>query len=109
MFARRQEFLQGLKLTFSGPSTSPCTANIVWISSAICRIPTGRGRCDGRHRFRASFAYAGDREGRAMIKKVAGGYKVLSEKGKNLGGPYKTKAAAEKRLRQVEFFKHKKG
>jgi len=33
----------------------------------------------------------------------------LSEKGKNLGGPYKTKAAAEKRLRQVEFFKHKKG
>jgi hypothetical protein len=45
-----------------------------------------------------------------MIKKVKGGYKVLSEKThKNLGGPYKTKAAAEKRLRQVEFFKHKKG
>jgi len=44
-----------------------------------------------------------------MIKKVLGGYQVLSEKGKNLGGPYKTKAAAEKRLRQVEFFKHKKG
>ncbi len=49
------------------------------------------------------------KEGKAMIKKVAGGYRVLSEKGKNLGGPYKTKAAAEKRLRQVEFFKHKKG
>jgi hypothetical protein len=44
-----------------------------------------------------------------MIKKVKGGYKVLSEKTKkNLGGPYKTKAEAEKRLRQVEFFKHKK-
>jgi len=43
-----------------------------------------------------------------MIKKVAGGYKVLSEKGKNLGGPYKTRKEAEKRLRQVEFFKHKK-
>lgn len=43
-----------------------------------------------------------------VIKKVAGGYKVLSEKGKNLGGPYKTKKEAEKRLRQVEFFKHKK-
>jgi hypothetical protein len=43
-----------------------------------------------------------------MIKKVAGGYKVLSEDGKkNLGGPYKTKKEAEKRLRQVEFFKHK--
>jgi hypothetical protein len=42
-----------------------------------------------------------------MIKKVAGGYKVLSEKGKNLGGPYKSKAAAQKRLRQVEYFKHR--
>jgi hypothetical protein len=42
-----------------------------------------------------------------VIKKVSGGYKVLSEKGKNLGGPYKSKAAAEKRLKQVEFFKHK--
>jgi hypothetical protein len=44
-----------------------------------------------------------------MIKKVEGGYKVTSEKGKNLGGPYKTRKEAEKRLRAVEFFKHKKG
>lgn len=45
-----------------------------------------------------------------MIKKVKEGYKVVSEKtGKNLGGPYKTKEEAKKRLRQVEFFKHKKG
>jgi hypothetical protein len=51
---------------------------------------------------------AGNRGERPMIKKVSGGYKVLSEKGKNLGGPYKTKKEAEKRLRQVEFFKHKK-
>ena len=43
-----------------------------------------------------------------MIKKVIGGYKVLSEKRKNLGGPYKTKEEALKRLRQVEYFKHKK-
>lgn len=43
-----------------------------------------------------------------MIRKVRGGYKVLSRKGKNLGGPYKTRAAAEKRLRQVEFFKRHK-
>jgi hypothetical protein len=40
-----------------------------------------------------------------MIKKVKQGYKVLSQKGRNLGGPYKTKGEAEKRLRQVEFFK----
>lgn len=45
-----------------------------------------------------------------MIKKVNGGYRVLSEKtGKNLGGPYKTKEEAKKRLRQVEFFKRAKG
>lgn len=44
-----------------------------------------------------------------MIRKTKEGYKVTSEKGKNLGGPYKSKAKAEKRLRQVEFFKHKKG
>jgi hypothetical protein len=44
-----------------------------------------------------------------MIRKTPKGYKVLSEKGKNLGGPYKTKAEAEKRLKQVEYFKHKKG
>jgi hypothetical protein len=44
-----------------------------------------------------------------VIKKVAGGYKVVSENGKkNLGGPYKTKKEAEKRLRQVEYFKHHK-
>jgi hypothetical protein len=44
-----------------------------------------------------------------MIKKLQGGYKVLSKKGKNLGGPYKTKEEAQKRLRQVEFFKRRKG
>lgn len=45
-----------------------------------------------------------------MIKKTSSGYKVVSEKtGKNLGGPYKSKARAQKRLRQVEFFKHRKG
>lgn len=44
-----------------------------------------------------------------MIKKVKAGYKVVSEKGKNMGGPYKSKATAQKRLRQVEFFKHRKG
>jgi hypothetical protein len=48
--------------------------------------------------------------GWCMIKKVKAGYKVVSEKrGKNLGGPYKTREEAEKRLRQVEFFKHNKG
>lgn len=44
-----------------------------------------------------------------MIRKVKGGFQVLSEKGKNLGGPYKSEEAAKKRLAQVEYFKHKKG
>jgi hypothetical protein len=44
----------------------------------------------------------------SMIRKVKSGYKVVSTKGKNLGGPYKTMEEAKKRLRQVEFFKHRK-
>jgi hypothetical protein len=44
-----------------------------------------------------------------MIKKVSGGYQVLSSKGKNMGRAYKTRKEALKRLRPVEFFKHKKG
>jgi hypothetical protein len=46
--------------------------------------------------------------GESIIKKVKGGYQVLSSKGKNMGGPYKTLEEAQKRLRQVEFFKHRK-
>lgn len=42
-----------------------------------------------------------------MIKKVKGGYQVFSSKGRNMGGPYKTLAEAKKRLREVEFFKHR--
>ena len=44
-----------------------------------------------------------------MIVKVKEGYQVLSSKGKNLGGPYKTLEEDKKRLREVEFFKHQKG
>lgn len=44
-----------------------------------------------------------------MIKKVKGSYQVVSSKGKNLGGPYKSLVSAKKRLRQVEFFKHRNG
>jgi len=42
-----------------------------------------------------------------MIVKRKAGYFVLSEKTRrNLGGPYKTKEEAVKRLRQVEYSKH---
>jgi len=35
-------------------------------------------------------------------------YIVTSEKGKHLSKPYDTLDAAKKRLRQIEYFKHKK-
>jgi hypothetical protein len=46
-----------------------------------------------------------------MIKKTSKGWNVEAEhkdksgKPKNLGGPYKSKGEAVKRLRQVEYFK----
>ena len=43
-----------------------------------------------------------------MIRKVSGGYKVYSEKGKPLSRVYPTKAQAQRRLNQVEYFKNKK-
>jgi hypothetical protein len=68
-----------------------------------------RGFLYGVSSLTASPATKESKEGEGMIKKVKEGYKVLSEKGKNLGGPYKTKAEAEKRLKQVEYFKRHKG
>lgn len=41
-----------------------------------------------------------------MIKKTSSGYVVKSESGKNLSKPTLSKAAAEKRLAEVEMFKH---
>lgn len=41
-----------------------------------------------------------------MIRKVKGGYKVTSKKGRNMG-KYKSKKAAKRRLEQVERFKRK--
>jgi hypothetical protein len=42
-----------------------------------------------------------------MIVKRKAGYHVVSEEGKNLGGPYQTHARAVRRLRQVEYHKTK--
>jgi hypothetical protein len=45
-----------------------------------------------------------------MIRKTANGYQVVSESGKPLSRDNLSKADAEKRLAQVEFFKlHKDG
>lgn len=41
-----------------------------------------------------------------MIRKTGNKYQVVSKTGKNLG-TYRTKKQALKRLRQVEYFKHK--
>ena len=42
-----------------------------------------------------------------MISKTKQGYQVKSEKGKNLSKPNLTKERAEKRLRQIEYYKRK--
>ena len=44
-----------------------------------------------------------------MIRKTNKGYKVFSEKGKALSKTLPTRSEAEKRLKQVEYFKHKGG
>lgn len=44
-----------------------------------------------------------------MIVKSGSGYQVKSEGGKNLSKPGMSKAAAVKRLHQVEWFKHHSG
>ena len=44
-----------------------------------------------------------------MIVKTKKGYVVKSHSGKNLSKPLKTKEAAKKRLKVIEYFKHKKG
>jgi len=41
-----------------------------------------------------------------MIQHLKNGFMVMSEKGKPLSKKLKIKAAATKRLRQVEMFKH---
>jgi hypothetical protein len=44
-----------------------------------------------------------------MILKTSKGWVVRSKKdGKNLGGPYRTKAEAKKRLAQIEQFSRKR-
>jgi len=40
-----------------------------------------------------------------MIRKINGEYRVLSEKGRNMG-TYKTMKTAKQRLKQIEYFKH---
>ena len=42
-----------------------------------------------------------------MIHKTSKGYVVKSESGKTLSKPYPTKQQAQKRLNQIEYFKHK--
>jgi hypothetical protein len=42
-----------------------------------------------------------------MIRKAGSKYVVLAESGRRMG-TYDTKAEAQKRLRQIEFFKHAK-
>ena len=44
-----------------------------------------------------------------MIVKTRQGHQVLSESGKPLSRVYKTKGEAQQRLREIDYFKSKKG
>ena len=44
-----------------------------------------------------------------MIVKTSKGYVVKSEKGKTLSKPYATREKAQERLRQIEYWKNKRG
>ena len=44
-----------------------------------------------------------------MIRKIGGKYVVLSETTGRRFGTYDTRAEAERRLRQIEVFKHMRG
>ena len=44
-----------------------------------------------------------------MVFNTSQGHQVVSKSGKPLSKPYATKEQAEKRLKQVEYFKNKKG
>ncbi|HOM77195.1 MAG TPA: hypothetical protein P5175_09420 [Anaerohalosphaeraceae bacterium] len=41
-----------------------------------------------------------------MIRKTSNGYVVYSEGGRRLSRPLTSRRAAERRLRQIEYFKH---
>lgn len=43
-----------------------------------------------------------------MVRKVAGKWYVYSDSGKRLSRGYTSRADAEKRLREIEMFKHMK-
>lgn len=42
-----------------------------------------------------------------MIRKTSSGYKVVARSGKALSKPNLSREQAQKRLRQVEYFKHR--
>jgi len=48
------------------------------------------------------------RKGGKMIVPSKKGFYVVAENGNRLGGPYPTRGEAEKRLRQVEYWKPQK-
>lgn len=62
----------------------------------------------GLEEFKRDFNLSSSTKKQATIKHENGVYNVYSESGKCLGKGYKTKEEAEKRLKQVEYFKHKK-
>lgn len=69
------------------------------------KLPDSKKGLEGQN-FKSSLEEEPEELG--TIVKEKDGYHVISEKtGKNLGGPYKTRKEAKKRLAEIEYFKHK--
>lgn len=87
------EFLDGEEIAYQAPLTADQLMNIV------------KPFLDQNRAIKRSNVTAAMKKFARVVHRDDG-WHVLSEKGKNLGGPYKSKGEAVKRLRQVEYFKH---
>jgi hypothetical protein len=69
------------------------------------RDPRNRRLISRDNLYNANPADLGETEVDEVIRKVGDEYRLYSKKGKNLG-TYPTKSGAEKREKQVNYFKH---
>lgn len=86
---------------------------LVWSSTRKTRGAESRavGNVDAEGRLHLSMVVESRGPGReeSIVKKTKGGWVVISPRThKRLGGPYRTKGEALKRLRQVEYYKRAK-
>jgi hypothetical protein len=87
------------------PNTPPNVQMEVW--EMIKAIPNSNQQKELEQLFKQKVKASNSRMTKlSRVIKKKGKWHVVSEKGKNLGGPYDTKEEAIERLQEVEYFKH---